>query len=103
MLWGSTRVRVRRAGLSLPRRGMELVNCDGGGSEEWAGPENRKGHRSMGLVGWQGSSTYLLGADPGLCRVGQHGSLGVELEGGWWIAPVLSSALTGYSCRVVGT
>lgn len=96
MLGGSTCVRVRRAGLSLPRRGMELGNCDGGGSAEWAGPENRKGHRSMGLAGWQASSTFLLGADPGLCR-----SLGVGLEG-VRIAPVLSSALTGYSCRGVG-
>lgn len=50
----------------------------------------------MGLAGWQGSSTFLLGADPGLCR-----SLGVGLEG-VRIAPVLSSALTGYSCRGVG-
>lgn len=80
---------------------MELGNCDGGGGAEWAGPENRKGHRSMGVVGWQGSSTFLLGADPGLCRVGEHGSLGVGLEG-VRTAPVLSSALIGYSCRGVG-
>lgn len=79
---------------------MELGNCDGGGGAEWAGPENRKGHRSMGVVGWQGSSTFLLG-DPGLCRVREHGSLGVGLEG-VRTAPVLSSALIGYSCRGVG-
>lgn len=40
----------------------------------------RKGHCSMGLEGWQGSSTYPLGVDPGLCRLREHRSLGGGLE-----------------------
>ena len=58
----------------------------------------RKGHCSMGLEGWQGSSTYPLGVDPGLCRLREHRFPGWGV-GAEWIAPVQSSALIGCSCR----
>lgn len=51
MCWGSTCVRLHTTGFSLPRRGVELCNCNGGGVESGQCQKRTLQHGAGGVAG----------------------------------------------------